>query len=180
MTKTPGTGEGIGQRTGLSRARAIFGRCILHGDSGTSLVEFAVTAFVLVLLLFGVIQTCLVLYTYNYVSDAARMATRYASVRGSSCTLYSDCGADQAQILSYLQGVSYPAINSSKLQVTATWLSPSAPPGTTWTACGSETGCNGPSDAVQVKVSYPVAIFVPKWKGLTLTVSSSSQMVISN
>jgi Flp pilus assembly protein TadG len=161
-----------------ARAKARFVCGLWHEDSGDSLVEFAVTAFVFLLLLFGVIQTCITLYTYNYVSDAARMATRYASVRGSSCTGMSDCDITQAEILNYLKGMPYPAIKTSSLSVTATWLSASSSPGTTWTACG--TPCETPGNAVQVQVSYPVVIFAPKWVASTLTVRSTSQMVISN
>ena len=56
---------------------------ICRDDSGASLVEFTVSAAVLFMALFGIIQCSLGLYAYNYVSDAAREGTRYAMVRGA-------------------------------------------------------------------------------------------------
>ena len=153
-------------------------RRLFHGESGVAVVEFAIAATVLFSLVFGIIQTCFALYTYNYVSDAARAATRYAMVRGSSCSGMSDCGITSAQIQTYVQGAAYPGINSSKLSASATWLSASATEPTTWTAC--EDQCNAPGNAVQVTVTYAVPVFLPYWKHGTINVSSTSQMVISN
>ena len=95
-------------------------------DAGATVVEFAVASSALFMLLFGIIQACLALYTYNYVSDAARSATRYASVRGSNCSGMTDCNASGAQIQTYLRSIPYPGINSSDLNASATWLSASS------------------------------------------------------
>ena len=71
--------------------------------------------------------------------------------------------------------------------VTATWLKPTQDANgyTSWTtACTGSTdangnACNAMGNAVKVVVSAPVALQIPFWKSVTLSVSSTSQMVIS-
>ena len=64
-------------------------------EAGGTLVEFALSATILLTLVFGVMAMCMALYIYHFVSDAAREGARYAMVRGSSCSTYgkftSDC-----------------------------------------------------------------------------------------
>src|SRR5262249_53550139 len=56
---------------------------------GSSLVEQAVVLVILLTILFAIIDFGRALYTYHFVSNAAREATRWASVRSSSSTLGS-------------------------------------------------------------------------------------------
>ena len=147
-------------------------------DEGSALVEMGLVCGILFAMLFGIIEFSLALYTYNYVSDAARDGSRYAIVRGSSCSVLTNCSATAAQIQSYVQSLGYPGMNSANTTVTTTWYSPSASAPITWTLCGST--CNAPGDAVRVKVvySFPLSIpFVPK---STLSLQSTSEMVIAN
>jgi Flp pilus assembly protein TadG len=146
-------------------------------DTGATLVEFALSVLILMAILFGIIETCFGLYACNYVSDAAREATRYAIVRGSSCTGMPDCGATQAQIQTYVSSLTYPGINTSNVTVTVTWLSLNSTPPTAWTACAGQ--CNAPGNAVQVQVTYPFALNIPSWKKSTVNLNSTSQAVIS-
>ncbi len=148
------------------------------GDEGSAIVEMAVVSSLLFAVLFGIIELSLALYTYNYVSDAAREATRYAIVRGSSCTQLTNCGVTAAQIQTYVQGLGYPGMNSANTTATTTWYSPSSSPPTTWTACGST--CNAPGDAVQVKVTYSFRLSIPFVPKSTLSLHSTSLMVIAN
>jgi Flp pilus assembly protein TadG len=147
-------------------------------DSGATIVEFAVSASVILLFLFGIIQCALALYSYNYVGDAARVGTRYASVRGASCTGLTNCGATSAQIQTYLRSIRYPGINANNLTVTTTWLSASSSEPTTWTVCASQ--CNAPENAVRVQVSYAYSLNIPFWKNANINIGSTSQVVISN
>jgi len=147
-------------------------------ESGSAIVEFGVSAAVLLLVVFGIVQCAMALYVYNYVGDAARAGTRYAIVRGGSCTGMPDCDAQQSDIQTYLRGIQYPGINSSNLNVTVTWYSASTSEPTTWTACAGQ--CNAPGNAVQVQVSYAFPLNIPFWKNGAITMQSSSQMVISN
>jgi Flp pilus assembly protein TadG len=163
-----------------------------HGvidDSGAQLVEFAISASLLIALLIGIIYTCFALYAGHFVSEAALAGARWAMVRGSaSCTNtpnLTDCNATAAQIQTYVEGLSYPGINSSSLTVTPTWCSVSGSTPATWTSCSSSTS-NAPGNAVQVVVSYPFPLPIPSvtLKSLTdvthtFTFSSTSQLVIS-
>jgi Flp pilus assembly protein TadG len=147
------------------------------GDEGSALVEMAVVSSLLFSMLFGIIELSLALYTYNYVSDAAREGSRYAIVRGSSCSVLTNCNVTSAQIQTYVQNLGYPGMNAANTTVTTTWLSPSAAP-VTWTACGST--CNAPGDAVQVKVTYSFKLSIPFVPSSTLSLHSTSMMVIAN
>jgi len=55
------------------------------GEEGSTLVEFAVTLPTLFAFLFCFINICLLLYSYEMISQSAREGTRYAMVRGASC-----------------------------------------------------------------------------------------------
>ena len=56
-------------------------------EEGGSLVEMALSCLILIPVVFGIIQLSIALYCYHYAADAAREATRWAIVRGSTCTL---------------------------------------------------------------------------------------------
>ena len=59
----------------------------LRGEEGASIVETAFASTIFFAMLMGTFQMLLASYTFHFVSDAAREATRYAMVRGStSCT----------------------------------------------------------------------------------------------
>jgi Flp pilus assembly protein TadG len=145
-----------------------------HAQRGASMVEFAIAASCMLMLLFGIIQFGQVMYTYHTVSNGARLGARWAIVRGSGCTSpVPDCNATQAEIQSYVQSVS-PNLNSSLLTVTVSWTSSANPSA----ACGAG-GTNAPGNSVCVTVSYPFSFAVPLVSTQTLTLSSTSKMVIS-
>lgn len=150
----------------------------LLNDSGAAIIEFALSASLLLMLLFGIIQVCLALYVFNYVSDASREAARYAIVRGSSCSGMPDCGATQTTIQTYVRGFNYPGIDASEVNITVTWLSASSTQPTTWTVCATQ--CNAPGNAVRVQTTYNLPLNIPFLKDYTANLSSTSQMVISN
>ena len=144
------------------------------GDGGSATVETALSCTVLVALLFGLIQICQGLYAYHFISEAARLGTRYAMVRGSSCTDFaSNCPATAAEIQSYVKGLGYPGINSSDMIVNVTWP-------TTGSECTpSSSPCNNPGNQVKVQVQYAVTLLIPKASNVSLNMSSTSEMVIS-
>jgi Flp pilus assembly protein TadG len=163
-------------RRGIFR-KALFGRfdeairCFRGEESerGTNLVEYALVLTLLLTTLFGLIDFGRALYAYHFVSDAAREGTRYAVVRGSSCTS-PGCPASSGDIEDYLEKV--PAgIDANQLTVT-----------TTWNPNGS-TNCtvisNAPGCVVEVQVSYNFKFMLPFLPKSTVVMQSSSQMVIS-
>ena len=154
----------------------------LRHEHGSALVEFALSIMILLSLVFGVMAMSLALYSYHFISDAAREGTRYAMVRGSSCSTYggssslslANCPATSAEIQTYLQGISFPGIVSSNMTVTTTWSTN----GTTWSS--TPTNYNAPGDLVKVVVSYQFPLAIPRLAFRILTMTSTSQMVIAD
>ena len=160
-------------------------RALLHiaaREDGANLVETAVSCSVLFAMLFGMCQMSLAMYFYQFTSEAAREATRWAMVRGStSCTntpSLTKCGATAADITSYVQNLGFTGIISSNVNVTPQWCSASSSTPTTWGSCSGTTS-NAPNNLVKVTVSYPLSFHVPFGKSYSLNISSTSQMVIS-
>jgi Flp pilus assembly protein TadG len=160
-------------------------RGILRED-GRSIVEFAFACAVVFGMLFGVIYFSMALYTYHYISEAAREGSRYAMVRGSTCHAntpgLTNCGTSgitSAQLQTYVQDLGYPGINAaSNMVVTTTWYTASSTQPTTWTACRTGT-CNAPGNIVKVQVAYTYPLSIPFYGKKTLSMTSTSQMVIA-
>jgi len=147
-------------------------------ERGSSLVEFALSASILMTLVFGVMVMSMALYSYHFISEAAREGTRYAMVRGSSCSTYgrftTGCGATPAQVQTYVQGLGFPGITAGNMTVTTTWP-------TTGSACTpTAIPCDNPGNLVKVVVSYQFPLTIPFVPARTLTMTSTSQMVISD
>jgi Flp pilus assembly protein TadG len=159
-----------------ARALANLSR-VLRDGSGSQVAEFALCSMILAMFFFGLMQCCLALYEYNFVSGVARLGARYAIVRGSACSGMPDCGITQAQIQTYLRGKVFPGVNSNNLTAAVTWLQASTSHPTSWTACTGQ--CNDPGNAVQVKAKYTFPLNIPFWGNKSLTVTSTSQMVIA-
>ncbi len=179
-----------GRRSFLSRLRSLRAASLagmvgqrrqgVRSDEGATLVEFALSCSILCMMLFGIIEVSLAVYTYDFVSEAARDGARYAIVRGNKCTGMPDCNISTSDpIQTHIRSLNYPAINTSNLTVTATYLTAaSAPPNMTWSSC-SGSGCNKIGNAVNVQVQYPFQLNIPFWPGATINMSNTSQMVIA-
>jgi TadE-like protein len=97
-----------------------------NGEAGSALVEFALASVIILTVLFGIIDMGRALFAYDWVGNAARISTRYAMVRGTSCTqLPVACPAHQVNtgqgsgdISNYLNSQAI-GIDTSKLSVTA-------------------------------------------------------------
>jgi Flp pilus assembly protein TadG len=150
-----------------------------EGEEGAALVEMALSVTMFATVLIGVVYFIFGLYTYTFVADAAREASRYASTRGSQSCLntptLSDCNANQTEIQTRVLSMRYPGLGASNLNVNTTWLQANTTGATGWTACGGQ--CNAPGNMVQVRVAY--AMNVPLWGRTRIDVGSTSQMVIS-
>jgi Flp pilus assembly protein TadG len=150
-------------------------RGIARGEHGSAAVEFAVTSTVFFMALIGMMKVCLAIYTYHYVAEAAREGSRYAMVRGSSCSGFSSaCPATSENVQTYVRGLGYPGITSSLMTVTTTWATyPAGKP------CTPSATCNNPSDLVSVNTSYAFPLALPFMTSKTLTMTSTAVMVIS-
>jgi Flp pilus assembly protein TadG len=148
-------------------------------EEGATLVEFAISCSVLLMMLLGIIQVSLLVYTYDFVSEAARDGARYAIVRGSKCIGFPDCNATSTQIQAHIQTLNFPAINTSNLTATAVWCqAAAAPPNMVWSTCTATTP-KIQGNAVKVTVQYPFPLNIPFWGKTTVNLSNSSQMVMS-
>lgn len=129
------------------------------------MVEFALASTILISLVFGVIAVCLALYTYNGIAEASREATRYAMVRGSKCTSFATaCPATSGDILTYVKSLHFLGITPASV---------SLPQSCCWPTN------NNPGSTVKVTVQYTFPLTIPFVPSQTLSMSSTSQMVIS-
>ena len=155
---------------------------LLRQDEGSSMVEMALASTIFLAMLIGAFQASTALYTMNFVADAAREASRYAMVRGStSCTntpSLTNCNVTASQIQTYVRGLNYPGIKPGKLTTATSWSTASGTMPTTWTTCSSGT-CNVPGNQVKVVATYAYPLNVPFAPHLTVNLTSTSRMVIS-
>lgn len=143
-------------------------------ERGSSLVEQALILTFLLSMLFAIIDFGRALYTYHFVSNAAREATRWASVRGLTCTgLSGGCPADGGDVQTFVSNVSGMGLDPSKITATTTWV---APPNDS-PACVSNP--KNPGCVVKVNVQYEYQFFFPFLPTSPITMQSTSQMVIS-
>jgi len=127
-----------------------------RSQAGNTMVETALVITCYLMIVFGIIEFSQATFAWNFVSYAARNATRYASVHGATSQTIATAQSVTNVVLA--QAV---ALNNSNLTVSTTW-----------------TPNNQPGSTVQVKVSYlykPLLLVVfPNVQ----TFSSTSQMVI--
>jgi len=150
---------------------------------GSAIIEFAVTSIAFLAFLFGIIDTCEAVYTYEFVTYAARSGARWAMVRGSTCeTLNTTAfcsptdsstatgGATTNDVQTYVRSLNLPGIQASGLAVTTTWPA---------TGTGCSGAANSPGCPVKVLVYYPYVSSIPFLRVTTLGLTAFSQMVIS-
>ncbi len=145
-------------------------------SAGNTLTEFALILPFLFAGMFGVIDFGRALYAYHFVSDAAREASRWASVRGKDCNRWLPaCPAREGDVQDYVKSIAPPGIDTNplKLVVDTAWV---VPPGKS-NSC--KTIPNHPGCAVQVKVTYEFKFFTPFLPSSAISMKSTSEMVIS-
>jgi Flp pilus assembly protein TadG len=156
---------------------------IVGEDRGEAIVEFSVSAFVLLMTMLGVIDFSRALYTYHFVSYAAQEGTRYAMVRGAdwtpSCATASSygCQASGANITSYVQSLAPPGVVASNIGVTPTW--PELNADGTSTGCNTTPKENSQGCLVKVNVTYSFHFIMPFIPQTALTMSATSEKVIA-
>jgi Flp pilus assembly protein TadG len=147
-----------------------------HGqrERGAVIIETALSMVVLLTVIFGVLEVSLAVYNYHFLSYAAREGTRYAIVRGSSCNSFAAAcpNATAADVSTYVKGLGFPGIYGT-ITVTTTWP-------TTGSACTpNATPCDNPGNLVKVVVSDLLPFAPPFVPAQTVTMTSTSEMVIS-
>jgi Flp pilus assembly protein TadG len=137
---------------------------------GEGLVEQALVLTLLLSVLFGIIDCGRMLYTYHFVANAAREATRWASVR-STTTILPGGPADANNVQTYVANVSGMGLDKNQITATPTW---DVPPNANPSCPGNRPGC-----IVQVQVQYKYHFFMPLLPSWLVTMTSTSRMVIS-
>jgi Flp pilus assembly protein TadG len=152
-------------------ARNARSRDIVRGENGETLVAFAVTLPILLSFLFGMVQVCLVFYTYEWISEAAREGTRYAMVHGStcessggvSCTVSGTSGAGSfLSVNSYVSAFGLPNLGGGTMNVVTTY----------------PDGDEVPPHRVMVNVTYTFPYKIPFASTKPISLSSTSEMSI--
>ena len=145
-----------------------------RSEDGSALVEFAISASILFVVLFGIFEFSMGLYAYNFLAYATKDAARYAMVRGSNCSVLTNCNITNTQIQAYINNQGYPGITSAVTTTTA-FTCETIPDPTLQNA-----KCNAPGDLVTVTATYPFTLNVPFMSQKSLSFSSTSAMIISN
>ncbi len=119
------------------------------------MLESALTAIMLFMLLFGIVGFGRAVWAYGWVSHAAREASRWASVRGSQSGRPCSNSDVAAYVASEIAG-----LDSSQLTVNTIWIAN-----------------NNPGSYVQVQVQYVVTQIVP-WVP-QMTIQSTSKFMVA-
>jgi len=115
----------------------------IHARRGATLVEFAIVAFTLLLVMFAGLEVDRMLFVYTNLADATKAGIRYAITHGndrsSGVSGPSDSSAVQDLIRYYVTG-----IDKSTLTITVTY-----------TDVDGDGVANGAGDTVRAVVQYP-------------------------
>lgn len=131
---------------------------------GTTIVEMAVVAPVVLILLIGTMDLGIAVYAYNTMAEAARAGTRYAAVHGSKAKKQAGPAANDPEVEKTVRAYA-PGVIASDLTVASSW----------------PDGDNEPGSRVTVTVNYDYRPATTWIIGFTkLKLGSSSTMYISN
>lgn len=158
-------------------------------------MEFALIFLMMMSMMLGIIDFCRVAYTYHFVSNAAREATRYAAVRGSTCNADSSCSqatpdtgpasSGNTVIQDYVTSIVPEGLDPTQVTTTPNWPVQANGPAICNTAVAGigPATANYPGCTVQVTVSYNFSFIFPLVYKVfssngTITLSSTSEMII--
>jgi Flp pilus assembly protein TadG len=119
---------------------------------GQTMPELAIAATVLCILLFAIIEMGIVIYDYNMVCSAAREAVRYAIVHPTDSSGIKNAAINSA-----------PFLSTSNITVNTSVTDPNS----------------ATNKDAQVTISYPYTLQIPLVPSISLTLSSTSQMMRS-
>jgi Flp pilus assembly protein TadG len=150
-----------------------------RSDEGSAIMETAMSFLMLISFMLLVMETGFLLYSYHFISEAAREGTRYAIVRGSTagsaCASYSSlaCKASSADIQNYVKNLGF--LSPANMTVTPAWSAYA-----NGSTCPGTGPCNSPGNLVTVRVQYNFTLSIPVIPAKTYTLSSTAAMIIQN
>ena len=170
----------------------------LRGEEGQNLLEYAFVLVIFLATVFGIAGMSQMLYSYHFVSHAAREAARYGSVHGNSCNSDNpgpgscsvanpDTGpatTANTVIQDYVTMITPAGINSGYVTTIPSWPTTTNSP----TICATTSNASGCTVQVQVAYAYNFIFpFLPMKSSTTapctqpgFCLSSTSQMVITH
>jgi len=134
---------------------------IASRPAGQTLTEFAMTATVFLLLLFGISEMGMAVNAYNSMSTAAHEAARFAMVHSptslnSPCPKTGSCDPVAQQAVNYA-----PFLSKTDVSVT-------------WTNSSSAT-----SDYAVVSITHAYPLSIPFMPSVSLSLKADSKMLVS-
>ena len=138
----------------------------LRDDRGQTLVEFAIVAVMLLMLLLGVVEFCRMVLVYTTVANAARAGARYAIVHGT------DNPASTDDIKTVVKNfLSTAPLDTSSLSTDVNY--PGDP------VKSGSSGCKNPGCEVAVTAAYPYQPMIGYFPWPTITLRSTSEGAIT-
>ncbi|HEY6346222.1 MAG TPA: TadE/TadG family type IV pilus assembly protein [Bryobacteraceae bacterium] len=129
---------------------------------GQALVEFAISALIALLLIFGAVEFSRIMLVYTTLADAARLGARYAITHG---TIPGSTGATDPT--AGVKAVVQKFLAPGTVNINAAVISTSFPDGTT-----------KPGNRVQVNVSYPYNLLI-SYLPINVTLSTTSEGIFT-
>jgi Flp pilus assembly protein TadG len=164
-------------------------------EQGATLVEFAMTALILVAVVAAVLQWSVAMYAYHFTTYAAQEGARFAAVRGHtwskstatncstsappSFTMPYECTASAADIQNYVQSLATPGISTTGVTIntSSSYVWPGTTPDCTSSCTACSTNANSQGCMVKVTVSYTFNL-LPLLKSSAFTMSATSEDAI--
>jgi hypothetical protein len=128
----------------------------LRNHRGQALVEFALVALLLVMLLVGIVDVSRLILTYTTIANAARAGTRYAIVHGSD-------NSSPCNVTTYIKGY----LSAASMNIAHPPLTIAAP------ACGSAAGT-----IITTTVTYTYTPLITYFFPTSISLSSTSEGVV--
>ncbi|MGH7258054.1 MAG: TadE/TadG family type IV pilus assembly protein, partial [Nitrospiraceae bacterium] len=125
-----------------------------HDERGAAAVEFAILLPVLMLILFGIIEFGMVMYSREIITNASREGARTGIVQA---TAKPTAGQIQTVVTNYLTGT---GIDPNQVTINITGVGLAAP------------------NTLTVTVAYPYNFFVPALLGLGNSINLTGQTVM--
>ena len=142
---------------------------LFREQDGSSLIEFAISIWTVLLLVFFIFEFCMTIYTYSVLANAAREGVRYAVVHGSDTSLCSgpgsgcsdSSGANITAVVNGFASVSFHDLRA--MTVTPSW----------------PDGSSKPSSRVLVTISYAYIPYLalPGFTAPTMNVTAEGRIV---
>ena len=136
---------------------------------GATQIEFVLSIFIVIFVIFGIIEISTAVYALNVLGDAAREGVRYAIVHGSGNTNCSGgvspsgCDPTGTNVSAVVQDYAkYSLHDTSSMTVNVSYVD----------------GNNDPQSLVKVDVSYPYIAWIKlPWPTPTLRASAQGRIV---